>query len=101
MGACDCITDLDGNLTQEQVQKEFDRLVADDQYENGHDGYTGGFSSFCGPVDFQFADKMFQKTAEARDFIMDNHEKWSGPLAVKARTKNGSVLWFLGGWAAE
>ena len=84
--------------TKEEILKQWDRDCETSLYESGH-SYSGGIGMLSGmPV---FKKKRFETECEAIDYIADNHDKWSEPLAVSYNDKYGTKWWLIGGWCSS
>ena len=85
-------------LGKEVILKQWDDDCEMSRYEHGH-SYSGEIGMLSGkPV---FTDKQFETESEADDFICDNHEKWSAPLAVSYKHRDGELYWMIGGWCSS
>lgn len=95
------------------LKKEYQDIINQLYYEEGHDSYNGTLTT-CGNGGLDIRQNVqFKKRKEADKWIMDNHEKWSGALAVKCSEspkifQNGQWVkargrnwWVIGGWCAS
>jgi hypothetical protein len=80
MGACFNSVQFDGNLTEEQLRKQFSAYKNDQEYEHGHDAYTGTLATTSG---LKVCNTVFQNEREADDYIEKNTNKWENALAVR------------------
>ena len=95
VGAHDAIYRLPGEVTRQELPGRVDELKREAEWEYGHDGYNGTISTMHGEVEIVRQEAAAED--EARDYILDHHEKWSGPLAMKVT----DGPWLVGGWAAS
>jgi hypothetical protein len=97
MGAYELTMVLNGELTQDQVEKAYYERKQDDEYWHGCDPYNGTFTTMNG---IKFRQRTFDSERDATEYILDNTEKWGDALAVKF-TREGKTFWLVGGWAAS
>ena len=96
MGACSSFITVE-TTDRSEIKKEFKKYVNECIYEYGHDCYNGTLSTCEG---LSITGKTFVDESEARDYILDNTEKWGNALAVTIKgDKNSYTL--IGGWCAE
>ena len=69
----------------------FQQLAEDDQYRNGHEGYTGGFSTVSGVKDLR-ASKEFASVQEAEEWLDENCDKWGPCLVVAVRDEERPLI---------
>ena len=94
MGAHDCIHHLSKDLDRAGVKSQVAALYEQAQYDHGHDPYNGTISTMGDePI---FLNEEAEDVNAAYDILLEKHEKWSAPLAIKV--KDGP--WLVGGWAA-
>lgn len=79
MGAHDYIVTIK-ETDQGKVKQAWDRIVENDSYESGSGSYAGNATTMRGRITFY--DRKLSSENEAREFCLDKHEKWSGPVAV-------------------
>ena len=77
MGACDYIRLIRGDRAA--VEKQWASIVEEDRHESGSGGYAGNATTMRGSISFH--DEKLANEEEARRYILDRHEKWTGPLA--------------------
>ena len=81
---------------KKEVEKTFYQKKAEDEYEYGHNPYSGSFATFEG---IKFTGKSFEYEKEAKDYILDESEKGGDALAVEV--KDSHVHYYIiGGWCA-
>jgi len=78
MGAHD-YTVTYGPMSKSKVRKEWALQIEDDRAETGGGAYAGNATTMHGPVWFE--DRKFASYNRAVDFVLDNHQKWTGPIA--------------------
>lgn len=66
--------------SREEVKKKWQATVDDDRHESGGGAYAGNATTMHGTITFK--DLKLKGESEAREHILDKHEKWTGPLAV-------------------
>lgn len=79
MGAHDYIITV-READQAAVRKRWEAQVREDSYESGSGAYAGNATTMKGSITFH--DKKFASEEEAREYILDHHDKWGGPLAA-------------------
>jgi hypothetical protein len=79
MGAHDYIVRMKAT-DQTKIEKEWEGIVSDDEHESGGGAYAGNATTMRGRITFY--DRKFATENEAREFILDKHQKWSGPVAA-------------------
>lgn len=90
MGASfNCIAEIG---TETEIRAKFAQIQDQDRYENGH-VYSGGFGMAEG---LTFTNKTFATNKEARDWLLDNCQKWDNALAAKVGDH-----WVIGAWCAS
>ena len=80
MGACFNSVQFDGNLTEDQLRKQFSAYKNEQEYEHGHDAYNGTLATTSG---LKVCHTVFQNEREADDYIEKNTNKWESALAVR------------------
>jgi len=65
---------------QAKVSKLWERQVEDDECESGRGAYAGNATTMHGRI--QFRDKRFATENEARNWILDQHEKREAPIGA-------------------
>jgi len=80
MGACFNSVQFDGNLTEDQLRKQFSSFKNDQEYEHGHDAYNGTLATTTG---LKVCNTIFQNEREADDYIEKNTNKWENALAAR------------------
>jgi hypothetical protein len=85
---------------ESDVAKHWEETKKRDRSYNGHqEGYSGDSQTFGNKIDFhRHITHKDRKSAE--DYILDKHQKWNGPIAVKYKHE-GKTHHAIGGWAAE
>lgn len=78
MGAHDYIVTI-RETDQSKVTKAWNAQVEEDAYESGQGGYAGNATTMRGRITFY--DRKLASEDEAREFILDKHNKWEGPIA--------------------
>ena len=96
MGACSSFMTVE-TTDKSKVMKEFKEYVEELVYEYGHNCYNGTFSTCSG---LTVTSKTFTDEKEAREYILDNTEKWGDALAVTIKSDKGNYT-LIGGWCAE
>jgi uncharacterized protein with PIN domain len=77
MGAHDYIIRF--NISSlDDIQAEWNKIYEDDSYDSGSGPYAGNATTLGKRIAFH--DKRLASEEEARDFILENHQKWSEPL---------------------
>lgn len=79
MGAAFNDMTLNGKMEETEVRTIFHNRCEQDGIDHGH-SYSGSFSQFTG---LHFTGKSFNTMDEARDFVMENGEKWGPAVAVR------------------
>jgi hypothetical protein len=76
--------------------KEYESLVDDSRYENGHGGYTGTFAESPG---LTVRGEVFTNEDDAEEFLLNKARKWDDTLAVLVRPEGGGDPYYvMGGW---
>jgi len=90
MGAhsCDHLFKAKSKEEAEQKAKDFQYQ---EQHENGHGPYTGHLGT--AGIGVQHIAIEFKTPDEAREWILENHNKWDLPMMAKC----GDELWMLAG----
>lgn len=100
MGAHNLEVYWPGKLTPAEIRTRFDAMIREDLYEHGHDAYSGSWGTLHGGVEIETR-APFATVKEARDYVLAHTHKWEHALAVQFRDDDGTVRWFVGGWAAS
>jgi len=79
MGATDYIIGY-RESDQAKVIKLWERQIETDECESGRGTYAGNATTMHGQI--KFHDERFSTESEARNWILDQHEKWSGPIGA-------------------
>jgi hypothetical protein len=79
MGAHDYIRRMKAT-DQTKIEKEWEGIVSEDKHESGGGAYAGNATTMHGRITFY--DRKFGTEDEASRFILDKHQKWSGPVAA-------------------
>lgn len=99
MGAAFNEMTLPGDLTWNEVVDRFEQEQEDDRYENGH-SYSGGFGMARGLTN-HMRQGVFPDQNQARDWLIDNCQKWQDARAVSYLNKEGQEHWMIGAWCAS
>jgi hypothetical protein len=83
--------------SRSEIEKEWGKLVENDLVESGN-SYSGGIGMLGKSIEWTV--KHFDNYNAADDYIADNHEKWSPPLAV-SYTEKDKKYWLIGGWCSS
>lgn len=75
--------------SKEELERKFRGIVEDQQYEDGHDAYSGTFGSNSG---LRVTQKVFADEESAQEWISENAEKWGNVLAVKVGDFNAGYF---------
>jgi len=67
-----------------------------EQYENGHGGYSGHLGT--AGVGVQRVLQTFATREAAEEWILDNHKKWDVPMLARI---GNTDEWLLAGWCAS
>ncbi len=99
------------NKNKDEITKGWNEAIDQDQYDHGHDGYSGSIQTMGKGLTFKSG--LHETKEAAEDYIADHHEKWNPAIAVQvmARTPKGRIkkvkgkpvfgYWLIGGWVAE
>lgn len=74
-----------------ELEEQYSEIVSQLEAEYGSNPYSGQLSAL--PHKIEFTSHIFDDVQSAADWIVENHEKWESPLAV--RVPDG---WVVGGW---
>jgi hypothetical protein len=79
MGAHDCLTVFKTD-SEAKVRKGWALMQEDAAEEDGHGSYSGTCATMRGKP--RFHDKKLAGEDAARDFVLENHDKWDAAIAV-------------------
>ncbi len=90
MGATSVSFTVEGSKTEAEVRQAYIGRYNSDLSQYGNDPYNGSFSTTCG-IKFETG-KTFTSEHEALDYILENTNKRSHVLAVKAKRSRAELL---------
>lgn len=97
MGASSIFMDVP-TTNEKRVISAFKKRVRNDQYEYGHNEYSGTFATFSG-LNLKL-DQQFESRAKAEDYILERSDKWGNAIGVVVKFGNKKYT-LIGGWVAE
>lgn len=83
------------SLARKQLESLYRGIYALDRSYHGTNPYSGSWSA-CGEG-LDIRPERFRDVDKAHQHVMDAHEKYECPIAVKLTGKN----WLIGAWAPE
>ena len=93
MGAELCMQSIKGDLTEEQVRIEFDKIVAQALWDHGHAGYSGTFAEVTKGVRVHHHVHTNEHSAHGQlDGLV---EKWECAHAVRYLDDEGCRNWLV------
>jgi hypothetical protein len=75
------------------VQAKWEAAVDSDSRENGR-SYSGTIAMLPGPISWRL--EQFATREEAEQFLVEKHQKWEPPMAVRC-----GEGWIVGGWCSS
>lgn len=85
-------------LGKPAIEKQWAAACEASRHESGQ-SYSGEIGMLQGaPV---WHDKDFTGKEDAEEFICEEQEKWSRPLAVSFTDNKGAKRWLIGGWCSS
>lgn len=81
MGATFNVVEFDGNLSREELNRQYRNLVEEQRFEYGHGGYSGTFATLDSGIAVH--PTTFPSRKEAEDHIEKTHQKRDTAIAVR------------------
>jgi hypothetical protein len=98
MGANLNTREYPGTKTKAEILKQWEDDCEMSRHESGH-SYSGEIGMLSGTP--SWADKEFPDENTANEHICEKHKKWSQPLAVSYKARDGTKWWMIGGWCSS
>ena len=91
------ISDPEQKMTDQQLDEEMAKIIAQAEYNHGHAGYSGSFAEKTEATIRR--EKMFEDEAAAEKFVMNDldSDKWGPADIVPIK----GVGWYVGGWCSS
>jgi len=96
-GACSSFRVVTGKDIKE-IEKIWNNMVEENQFESGH-SYSGDIGMLGTGFEIMEKGKIFEIN-EARDYIEENHNKWSNAMAVQIKNPKApkdTISYLIGG----
>ncbi len=84
---------------ESDVHKHWDEQKKRDSENDDAEGYSGDSRTFNRGIDFHRHTTHPNRDA-AHKYILDKHQKWDRPIAVKYKHTDGKIHHAVGGWAS-
>lgn len=98
MGANFNTRSVPDSVGQDEIKRRWADAVGESLYQDGH-SYSGeiGMLGSSLPV---WEDKQLPSKEEAKEWLVENHEKWEPAIAV-SYIDNEEKHWLIGGWCSS